>query len=136
MNTTRKKLKGGSVEFSNYTPQEIYKIMNNYLGAAYAIKNAGNSLKSAITSKTLESYKTQTENALQFNKILSLYSQYVTRLKYNLLHITPPPSSIPLINSQPAPLPAPKPAPAPAPAPLPSPKPAPASIYQPAPAPM
>jgi hypothetical protein len=146
MNTTRKKIKGGSLGFSNYTPQEIYTAMNNYLAAAYAIKNAANSLKNTVTSKTTDSYKTQTDNASQFNIILGLYSQYVTRLKNNFLHITPPPSSIPLINAQPAPLPAPKPAPAPAPlpapkpapapAPLPAPKPAPASIYQPAPAPM
>lgn len=98
MNTTRKRMKGGSVNFSNYTPQEIYRAMNNYLAAAYAIKEAGNLLEKTIISKTTDSYKTQTENSRQFNIIIGLYSQYLTQLKYNLLRIKPPPSSNPTVN--------------------------------------
>lgn len=92
MNTTRKKIKGGAVLFSKYKPEEIYKIMNNYLAASYAIKKTGNKLKNIVTLKTTDSYKTQTDNAAQFNKIISLYSEYLRQLRLNFLGIKPPPS--------------------------------------------
>ena len=102
MNTTRKRMRGGSVNFSNYEQEEIYKIMNNYLAAAYAIKKAGKSLENTVISKTTDSYKTQTENSRQFDIIIGLYSQYLTLLKNNLLRIRPPPSSSnPTVNIPP-----------------------------------
>jgi hypothetical protein len=95
MNTTRKNIKGGAVNIFKYTPEEIYKVMNNYLAASYAIKKTGNKLRNIITVKTTDSYKTQSDNAKQFNKIISLYSAYLIRLKSDFLGIKPSPSSIP-----------------------------------------
>ena len=68
MNRTRKN--GGSINFSNYTPEEIHKMMNNYLGATYSIKQAANALKNNIITKTNQTYMNQTDNAKKLKFIV------------------------------------------------------------------
>jgi hypothetical protein len=93
MNRTRKS--GGSINFSNYTPEEIHKMMNNYLGAAYSMKVAGNTLKNSIMINTTQSYINQTDNAVKFNRITLLYSAYVKYIKELLSGIRPSPIAVP-----------------------------------------
>ena len=93
MNRTRKS--GGSINFSGYSPEEIHRMMNNYLGAAYSIKEAANTLKNNIISKSNEVYKNQTNNANKLKHIIFIYSTYVNYINQLLSGIRPSPIAVP-----------------------------------------
>ena len=71
---------------NGYTPEEFYKIMNNYLTAIYRIKEATFSLKNNVNTR-IETYSIQTDNAKEFSKIISQYNDYVNKLKIYIPYI-------------------------------------------------
>lgn len=77
-----------SIKKFGYTPEDFFTTMNNYLSAIYAIKQATSSIKESIETK-VKTYNTQNDNSKDFLKILSLYSDYVNKLKSLYLTIKP-----------------------------------------------
>ena len=74
------------IKNSDYTDKDFYRIMNNYLTAIYKLKEATNSLKSDVETR-IETYNIQTDNAKEFSKIMSLYSDYVKKLKLYIPYV-------------------------------------------------
>ena len=68
------------IENNDFTEKEFFKIMNNYLNAIYTIKQTTLTLKNSVKT-IIESRDIQISNAKEFSKIMSLYSNYVTKLK-------------------------------------------------------
>jgi len=71
-----------------YTPEDFLRTMNNYLAAIYAIKQATSIIKESVETK-VKTYNTQNDNSKVFLKIISLYSDYVDKLKSLYLTIKP-----------------------------------------------
>ena len=94
MNKTRKNRRKSGGALQDYSPNEIYTRLNNYLAASYAIKEATEDILSNIQSKVLKidyddpTYKIQTSNAEDFLKVSDKLLEITHKLKNNLLHLT------------------------------------------------
>ena len=105
MNKTKKNktgVKGGSNTniFSDYNSIEIQRRLNNYLSAAYALKQTTDTIKNTVESKitnpSTATYKLQTNNSEQFALATSRFSSLIHQFNTNFLRNSPiPPYSIP-----------------------------------------
>lgn len=101
MNRTRKNKKGGSI--SDFSSDDIFKRLNNYLGASYAIKQASDILLNNIKSNVIDTriskaiYKSQSQNAEDFLKISNELSKLTHQFKNNILQLAPSP--VPVTNT-------------------------------------
>lgn len=149
MNKTKKNtIKGGSNTniFSDYSASEIQRRLDNYVAAAYALKQTTDTIKNTVESKLSSSsnstYQLQNNNSQQFalatSKLSSLIHQFNTNLLRNQAlpsYVAPPIPTVLMEAIPPSPQPRPAPSPIPAPAPVPQPRPGPVPQPRPAPVP-
>jgi len=87
--TRKKKIGGESNIFSKYDPEEVRRKLDNYLAAAYALKQSSEELLEGVKIKndirnSSSTSVIENNNSEEFKKATQKFSELITSLKTNI----------------------------------------------------